>query len=278
MWNETSRVFRRARACLRRRIAGFRHWHHERAYWRSAMKGWYRKTYGLEPAPIQDDDANAPPASLVVKVQPRARAKPAVFVASGQRLVMSYLRELADHGFDPRRFERILDFGVGFGRLIVHYYPFSAELHGCDLTGSAVEFTRRRHGARVAVVHNAAVPPLPYDDASFDYVYANSVFTHIQCDLMPAWIEELARVTKPGACVIVSVFCASRYMSHLSEREFDRIASGTGYLEFGSSHVRQRLLFAVTDVHRRWWGNHFEFLERRSHFKDQDHLIMRRRG
>ena len=240
------------------------------------MRLWYEEKYGLKLHPLQNDDSNAPPPWLVTAIQPRARAKPDVFFASGQRLVMLYLRELYDHGFDPRRFERVLDFGVGFGRLLVHYYPFRAELHGCDVTESAVTFAKACYGSRAALARNELAPPLPYQDASFDYIYANSVFTHIQTDRMSAWIDELARIAKPGACVIVSVFGAAHYLSHLSEHEFDRIESGAGFLEFGSSHVRQRLLFATPETHRLWWSPHFEILEQRRHFKDQDHLIMRR--
>jgi hypothetical protein len=36
------------------------------------------------------------------------------------------LESLDAHGFDPRRFQRVLDFGVGLTRLIRHYYPFEA--------------------------------------------------------------------------------------------------------------------------------------------------------
>jgi SAM-dependent methyltransferase len=268
----------RATAYLQRRTARIRYWHHEREHWRREMRRWYRDEYHLELDPVQDDERNVPPARLVAEIQPRARANPAVFLASGQRLVMSYLRELKDHGFDPRRFERILDFGVGFGRLLLHHYPFPAELYGCDVTDGAVAFASRRHGRRAALVRNELVPPLPYATASFDYIYANSVFTHIQTDTLGAWIDELARIARPGACVIVSVFSASGYLAHLTESEFDRVESGPGYLEFGSRHVRQRLLFATPSVHRRWWSPHFEILEQRTHFKDHDHLVMRRGG
>jgi SAM-dependent methyltransferase len=268
----------RARMYLRRRADGLRYWQRERAYWRTQMQVWYRDRYGLALHPEQDDERHVPPRRLVVQIQPRARANPVAFLASGQRIVMLYLRELNDHGFDPCRFERILDFGVGFGRLLLHYYPLPAELHGCDVTERAVAFAKTRHGQRARLLRNELAPPLPYDDASFDYIYANSVFTHIQTDMLHAWIEELARIARPRACVIVSVFSASSYLRHLTEHEFDHVESGKGYMEFGSPHVRQRLLFATSRMHRLWWSPHFDVLEQRSHFKDQDHLVMRRRG
>lgn len=268
----------RARAYLHRRAARLHYWNYERVYWRQEMQHWYREQYGLEFHPVQDDERNVPPAKLVAEIQPRGRANPVAFFASGQRIVMLYLRELNDHGADPRRFERILEFGVGFGRLLLHYYPFPAALHGCDVTERAVAFARRCHGRRAALLHNGLTPPLPYSDASFDYIYANSVFTHIQTNTLASWIAELARIARPGAYVVVSVFSASLYLSHLTECEFDRLETGKGYMEFGSPHVRQRLLYATAAMHRQWWSPWFDVLEQRSHFKDQDHLVMRRRG
>ena len=265
-----------AKRVLRRSAERIRHLRKERAYWHGQMECWYREKYDLQLHPIQNDRASVPPPNLVAEIQPKAKANSVSFIASGQRLVMFYLRELNDHGFDPRSFERILDFGVGFGRLIRHYYPFSAELHGCDVTDSAVTYSRGCYGDRATLASNEPLPPLPYKDESFDYIYANSVFTHIQTDSLGVWIDELARIARPGSCVIVSVFSPAPYLSHLTEREFDRIETGDGYLEWGSSHVRQRLLFATAERHQQWWGSHFEVLEQRSHFKYQDHLVMRR--
>lgn len=268
----------RSKALLSRTRARRRYWANERRYWDGQMRAWYRERYDLELDPIQTDESRVPSPGLTRKIQPGGRANPVAFVASGQRLVMTYLRDLDEHGFDPRAFERILDFGVGFGRLVRHYYPFRAELHGCDVTAVAAEFSKRCYGGRVAIVENDLAPPLPYGTGSFDYIYANSVFTHIQTDALASWIAELARVARPGACVIVSVFSALPYLAHLTEGEFDRIERGAGYLEWGTSHVRQRLLFATGEKLREWWSPSFEILDQKGHFKDQDHLILRRPG
>lgn len=271
-----TRLIRRFRANATRSQSEY--WSEERLYWQQRIVDWYRDTYGLEPDPIQSDPASTPTPKLVNEIQRSNKATPDGFLATGQRTVLFYLQELADHGFEPTRFERILDFGVGLGRLIRHYYPFAAELHGCDVTPSVVRFCQESYRDRAQIVDSDFSPPLPYADSFFDYVYANSVFTHIQTDSLPGWVAEFARITRPGAAVIVSVYGSNRYVGHLSELEFDRRTRVCGYLEWGDAHVRENNLYATEARWRDWWGEHFEFLELRHHFKDQNHLILKRRA
>src|SRR5262249_14848680 len=47
--------------------------------------------------------------------------------------------------------------------------------------------------------------PLRYRDASFDLVYAFSVFTHLPESLQLAWMGELRRVLRPGGYLLISL-------------------------------------------------------------------------
>lgn len=47
---------------------------------------------------------------------------------------------------------------------------------------------------------NRLLPPLKYADRSFDFVYALSIFTHLDADSQRAWLAEMARVLRPGGC------------------------------------------------------------------------------
>ena len=252
------------------------HWAAELDYWTERARDWYHDQYRLELAPIQTDTSLVPPFEAVAEIQVKSKAKPEAFLASGQRTALFYLEALADHGFDPRRFERILDFGVGLTRLIRHYYPFKAELHGCDVTANAVDYCRDCCSDRLHTELTGFSPPLPYDDAAFDFIYANSVFTHIQTDTLQDWITELARITQPGGCVIVSVYSTNRYLGHITERDFDRQLREQGYIEWGASDVRENNLYAPETKLREWWSQSFEVLELRARFKDQDQLILRK--
>lgn len=270
------KIGRRTKKKKNKGDASGNHWAMERQYWSGRMQEWYREHYGLELDPIQNDPAQVPPLELISEIQRSGKADPDTFLASGQRTVLEYLEELHDYGYNPKDFERILEFGVGLGRLLRHYFAFPAELHGCDVIEKVVNYSREVYGHRAHIVLSQFAPPLPYEDNFFDFIYANSVFTHIQYDALPGWIAELARVARPGACVIVTIYGTNRYLGHIPEREFDQKIRQQGYLEWGTSHVKQNCLYATPEKLREWWEHHFEVLEYRHQFKDQDHLVMRK--
>ena len=143
-----------------------------------------------------------------------------------------------------------------------------------DVTEAVVDFSQRCYGDRVEVIQSRLAPPLQYETEFFDYVYANSVFTHIQTDVHDAWIAEMARIGRPGG--IVTVFNSDQALPHVDERDFDRMHRTTGHLEWGSSHVRENCLYAIPAKLEKWWGKHFTVLELRRHFKLQDQLVLRK--
>jgi SAM-dependent methyltransferase len=48
------------------------------------------------------------------------------------------------------------------------------------------------------------VPHLPFDDKYFDFIYAGSVFTHID-DLATAWLCELRRILNPQGTAYITI-------------------------------------------------------------------------
>ena len=100
---------------------------------------------------------------------------------------------------DLSRAIRILDFGCGAGRQLLHFtrrFP-APSYYACDVNGPAVQFVRR-HFPQVHALQNAFRPPLPFDDACFDMIYSVSVFSHLGPEDQRLWLEELARITRPG--------------------------------------------------------------------------------
>jgi SAM-dependent methyltransferase len=94
-----------------------------------------------------------------------------------------------------------LDAGCGTGanmRLLAESFP---RVVGCDLSEEAVRLSRRRGLGRLFV---ADVNRLPLRSAAFDCVLCSDVFESFEVDERRA-IEELARVTKPGGRVVLSV-------------------------------------------------------------------------
>ncbi|MCC7082139.1 MAG: class I SAM-dependent methyltransferase [Burkholderiales bacterium] len=251
-------------------------WAQERDYWLGVIRDFYRSTYGVELDPAQTDPSVIPPLETIVKVQRANKAERDAFFASGYRGALAYQAELLDYGFPVDRTRNILEMGVGFGRLLIHYFPFKASLYACDVTPEAVTWTRARHGHRVRVDLTAGEPPLPYDDGMFDFVYANSVFTHVACEGVRHWAAELRRIIRPGGFLIFSVLDANHYLRDIPYRDFHRDYQSPGCRDWDQDRgVRMRnyldrgFLFST-------WGDYFRVLELRSHYRDQSHLICKR--
>jgi len=250
------------------------HWRAERQYWAGKLRDWLADQYGLPMHQLQEDDATVPASTLVSQIQNPQKCSPDNYFATGSRTVLTYLRELHHHGFAPNRFEKILEFGVGLGRLMRHFVSFPCQRFGCDITADALNFTRGVLGQHVQLSENSIAPPLPYADSSFDFVYANSVFTHIQMQATPGWIAELRRVLRPGGALIATVFEPNRYLGHSSPRELDEVEQGPGYLEWGASDVNERFMYMTPSKLLEVWSQHFKVLELCHHFREQSHLIL----
>jgi SAM-dependent methyltransferase len=166
--------------------------------------------------------------------------------------------------------------GVGMGRLIVHYFPFQASLYGCDVTPAAVEWTRSKLANRVQIELTGTEPPLPYADGMFDFVYANSVFTHISCKSMEPWAAELRRIVKPGGMLIFSVLDANHYLRNITYRDFHRHYQVPGCRDWDQERGVQMRNYLDRAFLFDTWGRHFRVFELRSHYRDQSHLICKR--
>jgi len=62
-----------------------------------------------------------------------------------------------------------------------------------------------RASGNVTLEINAIEPPLAFADATFDLVYAISVFTHLPETLQWPWIVELHRVIEPGGVLLLTL-------------------------------------------------------------------------
>ena len=100
----------------------------------------------------------------------------------------------------------ILDFGCGCGRVMKYFHKlaFNSRLYGTDIDKEAIAWCQHHLAHIGEFIPNEALPPLPFDDDFFDFVYAISVFTHLPEDMQFAWLEELRRVTKPGGYLLLT--------------------------------------------------------------------------
>jgi hypothetical protein len=108
---------------------------------------------------------------------------------------------------------RILDFGVGCGRVIrplhelcLNTYLTDGKLHwfGSDIDGEAIAWCSSALESIGTFVVNNDMPPLPFDDQCFDFVYSISIFTHLPEDMQFAWLSDLRRVIGIGSFALLT--------------------------------------------------------------------------
>lgn len=110
------------------------------------------------------------------------------------------------HGTPVERMERVLDWGVGCGRIARHFienHP-NLEVHGVDIDSDNVQWCSTNLQTGKFVV-GPLLPPLPYPDNYFDLIHANSVFTHLTEDVQDLWLRELSRILKPSGIVLATI-------------------------------------------------------------------------
>lgn len=98
----------------------------------------------------------------------------------------------------------VLDAGCGTGRLLAHVHAQrpSLRLVGVDLSdGMLEEASRAAHDAELV---RADLATLPFDDARFDAVIAWYSVIHTPTDGLSEILREIARVSSPGAAVLVA--------------------------------------------------------------------------
>lgn len=94
---------------------------------------------------------------------------------------------------------RILDFGCGVGRQLLHFtrwYP-KPNYYACDIDKNSIDFIVKNY-PRVCAYANKFNPPLEYKDSFFHMIYSVSIFSHLNLEYQKKWLSELARITISG--------------------------------------------------------------------------------
>ena len=115
--------------------------------------------------------------------------------------------------------DSVLDIGCGIGRIaryLCAYLNDSGHYEGFDILADCVAWCQENISPVFPNFHFTATPMrntyyrpdsslpdaaefrFPYEDASFDFVCANSVFTHLMPSVSQNYLKETARVLRPG--------------------------------------------------------------------------------
>jgi SAM-dependent methyltransferase len=171
----------------------------------------YERLVALGPQRVRPTDGvSLPPRRLMVRVAGTADAD--WFLRSGRAGYDAIAAHVTLAGI-----ESVLDFGCGCGRVTRYFREHAGEVAGSDVNREAVKWCRANLPFGKFEL-NGLAPPLVFDDASFDLVYALSVFTHLTADLQLAWRDELHRVLRPGGRLLVTTHGHS-YLPRLDDHE-----------------------------------------------------------
>jgi SAM-dependent methyltransferase len=121
---------------------------------------------------------------------------------------------------------RVLEWGCGPARCLQHLRGLlpDATFTGTDYNARSIRWCLQNiPGIGFAV--NEPQPPLPFGDASFDVVYAISVFTHLSEDNGRRWMAELKRVLADGG-IIVFTTRGANYGEFFTAAERERFRNG----------------------------------------------------
>jgi SAM-dependent methyltransferase len=171
-------------------------------------------------------DPRVPPRRLVY-------VGPGDFVATGEEFFALFRRAGLQVSDD------VLDVGSGIGRMAVPLAGWlEGRYEGFDIVPGGIEWCRgsiaTRHpnfGFTHVDVHNGEYNPagtlpadgfrFPYDDASFDFAFLTSVFTHLMPAELRHYLGELGRVVRPGGTVFATYFLLDGESSPTSGPEHD---------------------------------------------------------
>lgn len=170
---------------------------------------------------------------------------------------------LAGYHFEPG--SRVLDFGAGVGRQIKYFRDRfqKVEYHACDVEPSHAGWLARAY-PDVTTRINSYAPPLDYPADTFDMIYSVASYTHMEpaaCDL---WLDEFARILKPGGIVcltVIGVAAMRKFAAWFSETDVVRLEERgfhhTDYDIAASRDVASRRRFLKYTEYLAHCGEHY---------------------
>jgi SAM-dependent methyltransferase len=140
-------------------------------------------------------------------------------------------------------FNSILDFGCGCGRIMRWMKDVSqySQLHGIDTDKPAVRWCQNQLKFAHFSINNP-LPPTEFQNNKFDLIFSNSVLTHLDNNYQDQWLEELNRIAKPGAYILVTV-----NGEHAWKQFYDTAPSNPAMKNYRDAFLRDGYLYVSND-------------------------------
>lgn len=237
----------------------------------------------VEPGPVPPPELIAA-TSLMSKSDLQLKSQKHVYLAHSYRSAAWILNMARAAGLTFREGMSIFELGCGEGRLISHLRALPrARLVASDVRADTIKWCRNSlPGIEFHV--NELEPPVAFlESNSVDLAIAQSVFTHIPLAWQRAWLEEIARVIRPGGifwCTIIG----QHHIDVMLDKDARQILEETGEFELDgkdprSSYSTQLIgswdVFQTEPVVRREFGRYFEIANYQKNPAGPDVLVMR---
>ena len=170
--------------------------------------------------------------------------KSMIFIEDGdfKSIGKAFLKNFVEIGY-LKKTDSVLDVGCGIGRMAVpltNYLSNDSRYEGFDIVPEGIEWCNKEITSRypnfhfqVADIYNEEYNPkgihkssnysFPYDDASFDFLFLTSVFTHMLATDVENYMSEISRVTKKGKRVLITFFLLNSESLNLSNAKLSKL-------------------------------------------------------
>ena len=128
---------------------------------------------------------------------------------------LHHLPRLID--FSAYRGRRVLDVGCGAGTDLARFAKGGAIVTGVDISSSAIALAKQNFAQQglQGDLREADGEHLPFDDNTFDFVFAHGVVQYTAHD--QALVDECRRVLKPGGAAMFQVYNRISWLHALSQ-------------------------------------------------------------
>jgi SAM-dependent methyltransferase len=227
---------------------------------------------------VESRDLPYPPYDLASRVRPLdSQGDPYGYYEELGGEMKEALLERLPQGYDFTG-KRVLDFGSGAGRVLRHFHAEAeaAEFWGADMHAPSVEWLERELSPPFHAWRCRAEPPLGLEHASFDLIWAISVFTHLADQSLP-WLLELHRLLKPDGLLIATYY--GRWNSEeLAGEPWDEDRVGMNVLGHNVGWDLGGPSVLISDWWMRaHWGRVFEILEVEPRVDNMSWALLRKR-
>ena len=133
------------------------------------------------------------------------------FLIEGAQAFEALTSLVREHGAEIGPATRVLEFGVGCGRVARHFLARApCRFHGCDVDEELIGWCHKNltrplgEAPAPEFFVNQYRPAIDRTDASYDFIFSISVLTHMTPENQRAWMHELHRLLAPGGWLVVS--------------------------------------------------------------------------